>query len=205
MSAPNTMPILLLAAGSSSRMRGRDKLMEPVDGAPLVRRQAKMAREVTDGAVIVALPGPDRPRWQALEGIDAVRTPVPDADAGMAASIQAGLARLPESADAFMLLLADLPDLTALHLETLMDAVYLESDMRIWRGATEDGAPGHPVVFKAELIPQLAALTGDVGGRALIAAAHGQVRSVPLPGRAALNDLDTPEAWTAWRRANPTR
>ncbi|MAY45584.1 MAG: 4-diphosphocytidyl-2C-methyl-D-erythritol synthase, partial [Rhodobacteraceae bacterium] len=31
----NDIPILLLAAGSSSRMRGRDKLMEEVDGQPL--------------------------------------------------------------------------------------------------------------------------------------------------------------------------
>ncbi len=44
MSAPLSLPILILAAGASTRMRGRDKLMEPVEGRPLIRRQAEMAR-----------------------------------------------------------------------------------------------------------------------------------------------------------------
>ena len=50
------IPILLLAAGSSSRMRGRDKLMEEVDGVPLIARAAGIARAATEGAVIVTLP-----------------------------------------------------------------------------------------------------------------------------------------------------
>ncbi|WP_370741664.1 NTP transferase domain-containing protein, partial [Pseudooceanicola lipolyticus] len=49
------MPILLLAAGQSARMRGRDKLMERVEGRPLIRRQADIARAATSGPVIVAL------------------------------------------------------------------------------------------------------------------------------------------------------
>ena len=39
----SNFPILILAAGQSRRMRGRDKLMEVVEGQPLIRRQAEMA------------------------------------------------------------------------------------------------------------------------------------------------------------------
>ena len=50
-----TCPILILAAGQSSRMRGRDKLLEPVDGVPKLRRLAIECLSQSD-AVFVALP-----------------------------------------------------------------------------------------------------------------------------------------------------
>jgi len=48
-----TIPIILLAAGKSSRMGGKDKLMQPVDGQPLLRRSALIAHSAAP--VIVAL------------------------------------------------------------------------------------------------------------------------------------------------------
>jgi hypothetical protein len=89
--APMTPPaILLLAAGSSSRMRGADKLLERVDGVPLLLRQARVAL-AAGVPVIVTLPG-DRPaRTAALAGLDLVTVPVPDAALGLSASIRAGV------------------------------------------------------------------------------------------------------------------
>ena len=49
------IPILIPAAGASSRMHGTDKLLEPVDGMPLLRAQIAKARSVS-GQVMVALP-----------------------------------------------------------------------------------------------------------------------------------------------------
>jgi len=78
--------ILLLAAGSSSRMRGADKLMEPVEGVPLLLRQARVAL-ATGAPVIVTLP-PDRPaRNAALAGLDLMTVPVPDAAQGLSADL----------------------------------------------------------------------------------------------------------------------
>ena len=38
--SPPRLKLVLLGAGGSTRMRGGDKLLEPVEGAPLIRRQA---------------------------------------------------------------------------------------------------------------------------------------------------------------------
>ena len=38
------LPIILLAAGQSSRMRGRDKLLEKIDGVTLLGLQVRRAR-----------------------------------------------------------------------------------------------------------------------------------------------------------------
>ncbi|MCV6595140.1 MAG: NTP transferase domain-containing protein, partial [Silicimonas sp.] len=62
-------PLLALpAAGASSRMRGRDKLLEPIGGVPLLRRQA-LAALTTGCPVLVTLPEGNEPRRAALEGL----------------------------------------------------------------------------------------------------------------------------------------
>ena len=193
------LPILLLAAGSSSRMRGRDKLMERIDGVPLVARQAAIARQATRGPVIVALPAPPHPRHAALAGLDVTALTVAEAAEGMGASIRTGVAALPADSPAVMVLLADLPELTADDLRTVLAEVVRTPGNKVWRGTTQDGAPGHPIVFAAPLFPDLAALAGDEGGRSVVAAAGKDVCLVLLPGQRARADLDTPEAWAAWR------
>jgi CTP:molybdopterin cytidylyltransferase MocA len=69
---------------------------------------------------------------------------------------------------------------------------------RILRGASGT-KPGHPVIFPADLAPLLQNLSGDRGAQPILAAHAGRLHLVPLPGQAALTDLDTPEDWAQWR------
>ncbi|MBO6776680.1 MAG: nucleotidyltransferase family protein [Marinibacterium sp.] len=195
----SNFPILILAAGQSRRMQGRDKLMEEVEGQPLIRRQAEMALQATGGPVIVALPTQPHARYDALDGLDIVRLPVPDANEGMGVSLRTGFAAIPSEAQAAMLLLADLPELTAADLKTVLEAVDPDSGKLIWHATTEDSQRGHPVVFHHDLFAEFAKLSGDVGARDVVKAAGTKVAHVMLPGNRARLDLDTPEAWAAWR------
>lgn len=186
--------ILLLAAGASSRMQGRDKLMEEVDGEPLLSLMCRRAGQ-TGLPVFVTVPNPDHPRTTAA--CNAIPVPVPDAAEGMAASIRRGTAVLPAEADAVMILPADMPEITAqdmLHLA----AHFRGPDSPILRAASQDGTPGHPVLFPRRCFAALKSLRGDQGARGILKAET--VQPVPLPGRHALTDLDTPEDWAAWRR-----
>ena len=192
-------PIIVLAAGASRRMRGRDKLLEDVDGEPLLRQQARKALAVTSGPVLIALPPAPHPRYAALDGLTVQIVPVPDAAEGMNASLRAAFSALPADAKAAMLLLGDLPDLTSDDLRDVANAVDLSTETLVWRGATANGAPGHPIVFNAALFGVFATLKGDGGGREVIAQAKGHVQLVPLPADRARNDLDTPEEWAEWR------
>lgn len=193
------LPVILLAAGQARRMRGADKLLEEIDGVPLLRRQAEAACAATCGPVLVALPPPPHPRYQCLDALAVNRVPVTEADEGMNASLRTAFAALTDNPPAAMLLLADLPELTAQDLNSVFQAVDLRSETLIWRGATKDGKPGHPIVFASALFPAFAALKGDGGGREVVADADGHVALVPLPGDRARRDLDTPEDWAAWR------
>lgn len=188
-------PILLLAAGASSRMGPRDKLLEEVAGQPLIRTLADRALSVS-GDVYVAL-RPDRPeRRAALEGLPLTPLVVPEAAEGMAGTMRGAVARLPR-AD-FMMLLGDLPDITAADMTALWRARAAHPDHLIWRGATRAGKPGHPILFHARLIPRFAELSGDTGGESLVTPLRAQTYLHPLGDRAR-RDLDTPEDWATWR------
>lgn len=190
-------PVIILAAGASSRMGGRDKLLEDVDGAPLLRQQVLKAQTI--GPVMVALPPAPHPRYAALDGLGVEIVTVPDAAEGMNASLRRAFAALPRGTARAMLLLGDLPDLTADDLGIVADAVKDFPEALVWRGVTQDGRPGHPIIFDAALFDIFQTLKGDGGGRAVIASAGERIAPVPLPNDRAVRDLDTPEEWAVWR------
>lgn len=190
------IPILLLAAGHSSRMGGTDKLLQIVDGVPLLRRAALIARRAAP--VIVALPPAPHPRHDALDGLDLQRVGIPDAHEGMNASLRGALEQVSDDARAAMVLLADLPDITTEDLASVLGSVRSYPDKLIWRGATISGKPGHPVVFDRCLFGRLSHLKGDEGAQSVVRAYADKVHLHTLPGHNALLDLDTPEDWAAW-------
>jgi CTP:molybdopterin cytidylyltransferase MocA len=189
--------ILIPAAGASSRMRGRDKLLEEVRGAPLLRDRVEMALGLGH-PVLVTLP-PDRPlRAKALRGVTdptLSTVVVEDAATGLSASLRAAADRAMRDGHAgLMVLLPDLPDLTRTDIKTVLEA---HDNIGIKRATSEDGVAGHPVVFPSHLLAGMRHLTGDRGAQDLLR--RHPVTLVALPGAHATTDLDTPEAWAAWR------
>jgi molybdenum cofactor cytidylyltransferase len=194
-----TVHILILAAGASSRMRGIDKLLQPLEGRPLLRHIADIALG-TGSPVAVTLPPLGAARQLALEGLPLHLITVPDASLGMSRSLVRGVQALTEVGpeDGLMILPADMPGFTTAALDRLI-AAFRSDPTRILRGGTADGQPGHPTIFPHDLWPALARVTGDEGGRSVILANKARVRVMLLPGQMALLDLDTPEDWAAWR------
>lgn len=180
-------------------MAPRDKLLEPVAGVPLLGRVVRAALAAS-ARVVVVLPT-DRPgRADALNGLGVHVVTAARARDGLAESLRAGLAAVPDGP--VLLLLADLPEIEAADLSRVLAEGQSYPDL-ILRGAAEDGTPGHPVLFPARFRPALMRLTGDQGARELLRAHADAVRAVVLPARHAVTDLDTPEDWANWRAANP--
>lgn len=179
-------------------MRGADKLLELVDGQPLLRLQARRAL-FTGAHVVVTLPDYDHPRADVLAGLPVQLVGVPDAETGMSASLRRGVGMLPSGMRGLMILPCDMPELTTGDLVTVIEAFRSVPFSTVQQGCSEDGTPGHPVLFPADCFTALQTLRGDYGARDVLKANSHRLRRVPLPGQHALVDLDTPEDWDQWR------
>ncbi|MCT4373117.1 nucleotidyltransferase family protein [Yangia mangrovi] len=191
--------VLIPAAGASSRMRGADKLLKQVGGRALLRRQAEEALRAVNH-VTVTLPDHDHPRAAALAGLPVQLVAVPDASLGMSASLRRGVGMLPRGIDALIVLPADMPELTSEDILMLVQGFRAMPQPTLQQGCAEDGTPGHPVLFPADCFSAIQMLDGDEGARSVLAANRNRLRRVTLPGRRALIDLDTPEAWRDWEK-----
>lgn len=187
--------IVLLAAGSSTRMKGADKLLESVDNQPLIRLMAERCMKAGTTRVVV---GPEQDaRRNALEGLD-VEIVEAEGDDGMAASIRAGVNGL--KSKSIMIVLADMPEITASDLHLLL-GLHGQGLSPIVQAAGADGAPGQPVVFAPKYLKHLSKLEGDEGAKSILKAHARDVALIPLKDQRATIDLDTPEDWAKWRAA----
>lgn len=189
--------VVLLAAGASRRMGGRDKLMEPVFGEPLLRLSARAAVASRAGLVVVVLPSLVHPRMAALDGLSLKICAAPAHAEGMGSSLRYGMGALPKTCKAVIVALADMPQVAAEHYNALIEAYMADADAGIFRAAASTGQMGNPVLFDARYFNELKALRGDRGARELLASSH--VIAVPTPGMGAVLDLDTPEDWLNFR------
>jgi CTP:molybdopterin cytidylyltransferase MocA len=185
----------LLAAGGSRRL-GVPKQLVRYRTRPLLLHAVAAARGALPHAPLIVVVGAE-PRRLALVlqrarcGARIVANS--DWKRGMATSLQAGLAAIPRSAQAALVLLVDKPRVDAAALQRLVAA---------WRrhptvpaAAQYAGKPGVPAVVPRRHWRALRALRGDEGARALLR--DGPVTLVEMP-EAAL-DVDTPADLLALR------
>jgi molybdenum cofactor cytidylyltransferase len=192
-----SLAIVILAAGASSRMRGRDKLFEVVGDTPILTRLVHFAQDCGD--VYVTLPDPNHPRHNLLTGTQAVPIYVPDAADGMSASIKRACAAVSEtSAKGMMILTGDLPDLTAAHY-TRICTEWAKDETRYVQAKDRDGKPGHPVIIPKTGWDDIQTLQGDIGLRNILR--EKRIKYVSFKDYGPTLDLDTPEAWDEWRAA----
>jgi molybdenum cofactor cytidylyltransferase len=89
-------------------------------------------------------------------------------------------------------MLADIPNVTAGDLRTLIDAFRSADGQAIVRACSQ-GKRGNPAILPQSLHEQVTRLEGDVGPRQIIEACGFPIIDINIGAAAAL-DVDTPEA-----------
>ena len=195
--APQAIAGVVLASGMSQRFGETNKLLLPVGGVPLVRRTAETYLAASLDPVIVVV-GHDAERVRAaLSGLPVVTVDNPEYRRGQSRALVRGVTSLPKGIVAAVLGVADQP---ALHQRVIA---------RLIERFEHSGAPavapryagrrGNPVLFARELFPDLAGVTGDEGGRAVLARLGARVDSVDFADAEPGMDIDTAEDWTGWK------
>jgi len=191
--------IILLAGGSSTRMRGRDKLLEKAGNHSILRTVAEVCCHSQASEVIAVLPLDREGRIEALAGLPIKINRTPKTTEGMAGSIRAGLAGASETIEAAIIVLADMPDVHPDDIDRLAAGYDPLSGITICRAASANGVPGHPVLFGRQHFADLMDLTGDTGARDILKRHRSSVRLVTTWEDSALTDIDTPEDLAAYR------
>ena len=187
---------IVLAAGRSTRMGGPNKLLAEIGGKPLVRIAVEEALGSRARPVIVVT-GHQREQVEAaLKDLDVTLVHNPDFALGLSTSLKAGIATVPAAADGAIVCLGDMPQVDASLIDKLIAAFDPERGALVVVPSIE-GKRGNPVVWSRRFFSDLAALEGDIGARHLIASYPEAVTEVPLSDRAALVDVDTPDALRA--------
>jgi molybdenum cofactor cytidylyltransferase len=183
---------LVLAAGASIRMGGGvHKLLARVAGEPIVSRSVRAALASRAGSVVVVTGHRAEDVRAALAGCDVAFAHNPDYARGLAGSLRCGLAALDRATAGALCCLADMPWVSAAHLDLLI-AAFERSPASICV-PVRAGRRGNPVLWPSRHFPALAALEGDTGGRALLERLAGDVVTVAMPDDAVTRDVDTPD------------
>jgi molybdenum cofactor cytidylyltransferase len=183
------IPALILAAGSGRRMGGPKALLT-IAGETLLQLAIRVAMVAGCDPVLAVVgdwdPGP-------LDGTVSV-IPNLEAAEGMASSIRAGIAALPPESEGVLLLTVDQPAVDADLLRRLL-ALAAEDPSRPAACAYGDSL-GIPAILPRRLFPDLLALRGDRGAKAILL--RENAATMPFPEGVA--DLDTPEDLERFRR-----
>ncbi|MCB1382295.1 MAG: molybdopterin-binding/glycosyltransferase family 2 protein [Notoacmeibacter sp.] len=186
---------LVLAAGKSSRMGGPNKLLAQFSGEPLIRKVVKAATDSEAASVTVVSGHQAEAVGRALEGCGAAVVHNQDFAEGLATSLRTGLAALPNGADGALVILGDMPGVTAGLMDRLIATFRGQGGQAVVR-AMHGGKRGNPVILPASIFDQARLLTGDTGARHLVEMSGLPVIDIEA-GDAALLDVDTPEALAA--------
>jgi CTP:molybdopterin cytidylyltransferase MocA len=179
---------VVLAAGGGRRY-GMPKALVEYEGSLLVERAVRTARVVCE-PVLVVLGAQAVDVWRQADLDGATVLANKDWETGMASSLRTGLDGLrgwPGRVDAALLLLVDMPGMTADALRRV--AGHAAPDALAV--AAYDGVRGHPVLIGREhWAGVIETATGDEGARRYLAA-H-EVTEVDCTGLADPTDLDVP-------------
>ncbi len=191
---------VILAAGRSTRMGGPNKLLAEIGGKTLVRIVAEQVLASKASNVTVVTGHQAAEVEKALRGLKVDFVYNPDFVDGLASSVKAGIAAVPEKADAAVVCLGDMPLIDA-HLIDRLIEVFTPDQGGLIAVPVSDGRRGNPVLWSRRFFKELMTLDGDIGARHLIAR-HGEaVVEVPVQGHGAFLDIDTPQALEAARLA----
>ena len=169
---------LVLAAGRSMRMGPINKLLAPFGGRAMVRHVVEqLAGSSVRPVVVVTGHEAERVR-EALDGAGASFVHNPAYREGLSGSIRTGLAALPESAEAALVCLGDMPLVTSEHVERLVAAFDPDEGREICVPVFE-GKRGNPALFARRFFAEMATVRGDRRR----APSDRRVRGVRLRGR----------------------
>ena len=182
---------VVLAAGKSTRM-GQNKLALTLEGKPLVLHAVQAALTAALDPLIVVTGHEASAIHAGLAGLPVTFVHNEAYAEGLSTSLQTGIKAVPPDCEGAMVLLGDMPDISA-DLIARVAGAFDPSQSRAICVATAKGKRGHPVLWARQFFSEMEHLRGDAGARDLIARHENTLCEVEANDDTPLIDIDTPE------------
>ena len=189
---------VVLAAGASTRMGGKQKLLLPFGDEPLVRRAVRQVCAAGFDEVLVVVGSEHEATLAALDGLPIRHAVNLQFATGMGSSFRTAVEHLPAS-NAAMFALADQPFVTTNEYRTVLETYRQHGSPIVSVRYGEIMAPPH--LFEREFFPELSQL--QHGARSVLLRHVDRTSVVRFPAEL-LVDVDTPEDYELARSRLPS-
>ncbi|WP_068311432.1 NTP transferase domain-containing protein [Polycladidibacter hongkongensis] len=182
---------IILAAGASRRSGAHHKLLAKKDSKAIIRLVVEQALASDLRSVHVVTGNEDKRIRTILSDLPVILHQNSAAQEGISSSIRVGLKGMIAEPDACVLLLGDMPEITAEDINRLISG-YDPANGQLIGVSTCDGKRGNPVLWSSRFFSALSQLQGDIGGKQLISKSKESTYFCEI-GKGAHLDLDDAE------------
>lgn len=158
---------ILMAAGLSKRL-GRNKLLIPLNGTPVVRLVAQSLLSSQASEIIVVTGHEGQEVRSALDGLDLRLIHNPHYEEGQSTSLASGLSQTTPDTDGYLFVLGDQPFLVSSLVDRLIEAFGSADPRPLAVAPFYKGQRGNPVLISSKLFGELKELKGDEGARKIL-------------------------------------
>ena len=187
--------ILILAAGSSSRL-GRPKQLLEIDGKTFLQKAIESALYISKN-VIVVLGANEKLIRPTISNLPVEIVLNKNWTEGMSSSIRAGMTFLKEeNLDGVLIMLTDQPFVDVLFLEKMVST--FEKSVQPIVASGYGGKVGVPAIFDKIFFQKLKKLEGQKGAKSLIMNNLDQIKQIVF--EKGIIDIDTEEDWENFKK-----
>lgn len=183
--------IVILAAGSSRRMVGTNKLLEAINGLPIIEHVVRSALSSNADYVAVVTGHDAKFIEKRLEQYDVKIVRNADYVSGVLGSIRLGLAVLPPDIAGAVVLPADMPAFTEEYINKLIDAFDFSAKRRPVVMPTFNSVRHNPVLWPRDLFNVVKIIPEDSQWVPALIEHSDYIKEIPLKDDLPLTDINT--------------
>jgi molybdenum cofactor cytidylyltransferase len=183
---------IILAAGSSTRMRGKQKMLLPWKDSTIIETTLQRIKAASPYEVWLIT---SQITHEELEGATENVCLNPDAVQGMTTSIKSGVKEASDEADAFMICLGDMPLIQTETYAKLMKAFADTEDPDAIIQPLFQGRPGQPVIFSRAYRESILSHKEPEGCREIVKGNKSHVIRIEVNDPGVIQDIDDPETY----------
>jgi len=185
------LSLIVLAAGMSTRMPGRNKLLVKIDGKPIIRRVVEQALSSKVEEVIVVLGWEAEKIRRTLEDLPCRFVVNKAYRKGQSSSVKTGLKEIASGTEAILVLPGDVAMINPSSIDKVVEA-YNDGKNSIVV-ASHAGKPGHPILLSKKLFAEIEQIDeSNYGLKSVVSRHQTEVRMVETGSEEILLDVDTP-------------